>query len=146
MSRSAASKHVFAAAMASAGRPVTGADGSSWTTSVCAAAATKPSICAPRSLQDAAAASGRLLMSSLKKRAVCLLADVLAIALNAEGDHKARLCRKPDREEPASQPAGNTRAVETDYEQREPACCSPCRTFHRLKDKNGKGFSAQHMF
>ena len=51
MSRMAASKAVLAAAMTSAAFPVTAASSSDCTTNVCAAVATKPSMCDPRSLQ-----------------------------------------------------------------------------------------------
>ena len=51
MSRMAASKAVLAAAMTSAALPVTAASSSDCTTNVCAAVATKPSMCDPRSLQ-----------------------------------------------------------------------------------------------
>lgn len=51
MSRMAASKAVLAAAMTSAALPVTAASSSVCTTNVCAAVATKPSMCDPRSLQ-----------------------------------------------------------------------------------------------
>ena len=52
MSRMAASRAVLAAAITSAVLPVTAASSSACTTSVCAAVVTKPSMCAPRSLQD----------------------------------------------------------------------------------------------